>query len=391
MRRHFRATRPVSACIAAGLLLASCGFDSVYDVPLPGGADVGDDPTTVTIEFRDVLDLVPQSAVKVDDVTVGKVTDIEMDDWNALVTVEIRKSVDLPDNATASIRQTSILGEKFVSLEEPAGEATGELESGEEIPLAHTGRNPEIEEVLGALSMVLNGGGVAQLQTITHELNRVFDGREKDVKSLIRRLGKFMGDIDRQKPEIVEALRKIDRLGRNANDQTKAIESALDNLPKTVRVLNNQRDEFVRMLKKLDRFSDVGTSVIRRSKSDTVANLRDLAPILRNLNRSGTSLVKSLRLLLTAPYPDSLVGSTPEEARDYDKGSFIDATITFNPHIQAIIDDMSPAEYNKLVRILGGSARTGPTPRNGDSSSTTDLDSAEGLGRLLLVEGSDSP
>ncbi|MDN5852067.1 MAG: MCE family protein, partial [Actinomycetia bacterium] len=323
MHSKLRLLRTASAGVAVGLLVSSCGFNSVYDVPLPGGADVGDDPTTVTIEFRDVLDLVPQSAVKVDDVTVGKVTDIEMEDWNAVVTVEVRKSVDLPANATASIRQTSILGEKFVSLEEPPGKATGELGSGDEIPLSRTGRNPEIEEVLGALSMVLNGGGVAQLQTITHELNRVFDGREKDVKSLIRRLGKFMGDIDRQKPEIVEALRKIDRLGSNANDQTKAIEAALDNLPQTVRVLNNQRDEFVRMLEKLDRFSDVGTNVIRRSKHDTVANLRDLAPILRNLNRSGTSLVKSLRLLLTAPYPDSLVGKTPEEARSYDKGAYL--------------------------------------------------------------------
>ncbi|HLR84369.1 MAG TPA: MCE family protein, partial [Nocardioidaceae bacterium] len=373
----------------AAIFATSCGFSSVYDVPLPGGANVGDDPKTVTIEFRDVLDLVPQSAVKVDDVTVGKVTDIEMDDWNAVVTVEFRKSVDLPENATASIRQTSILGEKFVSLEAPSGKAvTNELESGDEIPLSRTGRNPEIEEVLGALSMVLNGGGVAQLQTITNELNRVFDGREKDVKSVIRRLGKFMGDIDRQKPEIVDALRKIDQLGKNANDQTEAIEAALDNLPKTVRVLDNQRDEFVQMLKKLDRFSDVGTQVIRRSKDDTVANLRDLAPILRNLNRSGTSLVKSLRLLLTAPYPDALVGETPGEARDYDKGAYLNAQLTFNPDIQSIIDDMSPAEYNKLVRILGGSARTTPPQGNGESASKN-LDSAEGLGRLFL-EGSES-
>ena len=41
-------------------------------MPLPGGADLGGDPYAVTVEFRDVLDLVPQSAVKVDDVTVGQ-------------------------------------------------------------------------------------------------------------------------------------------------------------------------------------------------------------------------------------------------------------------------------------------------------------------------------
>ena len=46
------------------LVLAGC------DVPLPGGAPSG--PSyEVTAEFSDVLDLVPQAAVKVNDVTVG--------------------------------------------------------------------------------------------------------------------------------------------------------------------------------------------------------------------------------------------------------------------------------------------------------------------------------
>ena len=33
------------------------------------------------------------------------------------------------------------------------------------------GRAAEVEEVLGALSMLLNGGGVAQIKTISTELN----------------------------------------------------------------------------------------------------------------------------------------------------------------------------------------------------------------------------
>ena len=68
-------------------------------MPLPGGAEVGDNPYTVTVEFRDVLDLVPQSAVKVDDVTVGKVEDISLEGYTAEVTVELPQDVELPDNA----------------------------------------------------------------------------------------------------------------------------------------------------------------------------------------------------------------------------------------------------------------------------------------------------
>ena len=66
--------------IAVAILLSACDF-SVQKMPLPGGADVGENPMTVHVQFPDVLDLVPQSTVKVADVTVGKVTDVELDGY----------------------------------------------------------------------------------------------------------------------------------------------------------------------------------------------------------------------------------------------------------------------------------------------------------------------
>ena len=59
------------------VVFTGCDFD-VYKLPLPGGTDVGDDPMTVKVQFTDVLDLVPKTSVKVNDVSVGNVTDIEL-------------------------------------------------------------------------------------------------------------------------------------------------------------------------------------------------------------------------------------------------------------------------------------------------------------------------
>src|SRR5690606_17145612 len=108
----------LTALACATLVLPSAGC-SAEDLPLPGGVDTGPDPYHVTVEFRDVLDLVPRSAVKVDDVDVGEVEEIWLDGYVAKVRLRIRGSVRLPDNATARIRQTSLLGEKFVSLAAP--------------------------------------------------------------------------------------------------------------------------------------------------------------------------------------------------------------------------------------------------------------------------------
>jgi len=172
----------VATAVVGAVVLSSC---SIYDVPLPGGANVGSHPIKVHIMFRDVLDLVPQSTVKVDDVTVGKVTKISLKGYVADVTVALPKSVDLPDNTVAEIRQTSLLGEKFVSLSKP-DDPEGQLGNGDVIGLEDTGRNPELEEVFGALALLLNGGGVAQLKTISEELNTAFAGREDSVETLLR-------------------------------------------------------------------------------------------------------------------------------------------------------------------------------------------------------------
>ncbi len=111
-----------------------------------------------------MLDLVPQSGVRVADVPVGRVEEIELnaEDWTAVVTISVNGDVELPANAVAAIQQSSLLGEKYVELAPPGGEEPeGTLEDGALIPLDRTNRNVEVEELLGAMSLVLNGGGLA--------------------------------------------------------------------------------------------------------------------------------------------------------------------------------------------------------------------------------------
>src|SRR5689334_25442770 len=94
--------RRVAALVTLVMLLSGCGFRGAYSFNLPGGADVGDHPMTLQIQFRDVLDLVPQSAVRVADVPVGRVEKISLgSNWTALVTVVVNGNVHLPANATA--------------------------------------------------------------------------------------------------------------------------------------------------------------------------------------------------------------------------------------------------------------------------------------------------
>jgi phospholipid/cholesterol/gamma-HCH transport system substrate-binding protein len=97
-----RMRRFLTAVVAATALATVGGCQGAFDLPLPGGAAQSGDVIHVTAEFADVLDLVPQSAVKVDQVTVGAVEKIELNGWTARVTLRLPKGVPLPDNAVTA-------------------------------------------------------------------------------------------------------------------------------------------------------------------------------------------------------------------------------------------------------------------------------------------------
>jgi phospholipid/cholesterol/gamma-HCH transport system substrate-binding protein len=299
----------VSAVVAAlagvlVVLLSAC--QGAYDLPLPGGKAMDGKGYQVTAEFSDVLDLVPQSAVKVNDVTVGRVQRITVHGWTASVTLHVDDSVHLPANATAQLQQTSLLGEKYVELSPPTGVAPqGRLANGAVIPLASTGRDPQVEDVLGALSLLLNGGGVAQLKIITTELNKATHGNESSIRDLISQLNTFVGGLDAQRSQIVKALDAVDRLSARLDAQKADLVTALDHLPAGLKLLADQRAQLTAMLASLDRLGAVGTRVITASKADTVADLTALRPTLTQLTKAGDDLPNSLRLLLTFPFPDN--------------------------------------------------------------------------------------
>jgi phospholipid/cholesterol/gamma-HCH transport system substrate-binding protein len=322
------------------LLLTGCGFRGAYSFTLPGGADLGDEPYRVQVEFLDVLDLVPQSGVRVADVPVGRVEEIELgDDWTAVVTISVNGDVELPANAVAAIQQTSLLGEKFVELAAPGTEQpVGQLEDGALIPLERTNRNVEVEELLGALSLVLNGGGLAQLQTINRELGEALEGREDAIRSTLSELDTFIGGLDEQRAEINRALDSVNTLSQTLADRTATIETALDTIGPGLDVINEQRGLLVSMLDSLARLGDVGTRVINQAGANTIEDLRLLQPILTQLAAAGPDLAGSLDLLLTYPFPaSSLTALNYRDAQTGGFGLFANMTATLDLNLTSLL------------------------------------------------------
>ncbi len=389
-----------AALAAAGMLgLSGCGFSGLYNIPLPGGANLGGHPYTVTADFSDALDLVPQSAVRVNDVPVGRVDSINItpDGRTAEVKLKINGSVRLPANATAAVEQTTLLGEKYVQLSAPSGGVApeGTLANGAVISEDKTSAGIQVEDVFGALSLLLNGGGLGQLQSIDDELNKAQAGHTAEFRSLFTSLDSVVGQLNAHRTDITTALDQLDTLSATLASNDNKIDNVLQNLSPGLQVLANERTQFTAMLTSLQRLSTVSVSTIHASQAEFIEDLTLLKPILDQLTAAGQALPDSLQVLFTYPFPDAAVGAI--------KGDYLNAFITLNLHSSQADADTPPmtrqpgltqsqvtaAQHAAPTTAAGPSSRSAP-PTLLPSSTTISI-SASGSPLGTSSSGSPTP
>ncbi|MFC9840839.1 MCE family protein [Rhodococcus sp. NPDC127530] len=318
--------RRISACTALTLTAATltgCGFKGVNSIVLPGEG-TGDDSYTVSLQFDSVANLVPNSEVKLNDVTVGTVKSIRLDGWQPIVEVGIRGDVVLPADTTAAVSQKSLLGAQIVELAVPPdGQNTGHLDDGAVIPLDRTSKFPETEELLGSLSLWLNGGAVDHLRTITVEMNKSFGGNDRTVRNLIDQLNALVGTLDSQRYEITSLIDQMDNFGKSLTDQKVELGSAIERLEPGLTVLNRQSNDIVNAAGAMATFGDLGTQAVEGSRESLLSIMSDLQPILDSLVTAAPDLPNAADILLTLLFPVSTHDNVL-------KGDYLSAAGTFN-------------------------------------------------------------
>lgn len=294
--------------LATVLLLLACAvLTSGCDLrpnshTLPGQVAVGRDGYTVTATFDNVENLVPNSAVMADDVTIGTVIRIRVSDWKAKVTMRLKRSVRLPANVRLLIGQKTLLGAQYVEVQQPVQPA-GQLVDGAKLTEADTGVYPETEQILAGVSLLLNNGGLSQLSTITGELSRSLDGRIPDTRQLIRQLNQVLAVANRRKQDFIAALTEIDSLAAKLRKEREMVADALDALAPGLKALATERKRLVHAIDAVGHLSKVGNEVITRSRDSLEANLESMRPILNELAKAGDSIPEALKYLITVPFP----------------------------------------------------------------------------------------
>ena len=329
-RRSLRAALMIAVVTA---IATACGFDGADSLPVPGAQGTGNGSYEISAVIPTAAGLTNNSPVMLNDVTVGSVGNIDVDaNWHAAVPIRLNPGVQVPRGSYVKVGMTSVLGSTHLAIVPPEKATTGYLHAGDQIPLPAcpeqknieqpSGQRvadinsaqqvpqcayPTTEQVLSALSVVLNGGGLSQLGDITHELSQVLGGNAASIRALVPRLNTLISDLSSQSGDIIDAMDGLDRLSTTINQQKPTVEKALADGPAILAMLNDERDKFTGALSALSGLSKTVNDVLRANTDDIKTIVANLNPTLGALAAAGPALPGATRILFTFPFLEETI------------------------------------------------------------------------------------
>ena len=186
------------------MVVASGCSTTLDDVPLPGTGVEGE-TVKVRVDFDEALNLATGAVVKVNGVDSGRVEKVEVRTsgrgprwWSARTrgcATARRRGCATPPRWASSSSTSSTRTSGTVLADAPC------------ITTRDTTTAPTVEDAMSQASLLVNGGGLGQLQTVTQELNAALGGREGTFRDLLQQTRTFLTQANATTADIDRALR----------------------------------------------------------------------------------------------------------------------------------------------------------------------------------------
>ncbi|HJT38494.1 MAG TPA: MCE family protein [Actinomycetota bacterium] len=293
--------RRALAIVAIALLasgLAACGT--------PGG--------TINVDaiFRQIGDLPRFANVQSSDVVIGSVRAIRLDGYDARVTLRIDKTANIPSNAIALIRSTSLLGEEFVDLRPPSNEpaSTQPLRNGDVIPLTRTDRIPGLDDALISLGRLLEGGTTADLATVIRSSAQIVKDKGAELGQIFAELRQVTPVLAGRAPDLSTAISNLNSAISTIASSTDVVSRAISSTADATGILAQQRSDLDRLVLSLGSASSVLARITTATEPAADRQVKDLTAVLDEVMTATGDLDKALSslALFTDLWPKAIPG-----------------------------------------------------------------------------------
>ncbi len=264
--------------------------------------------------FTDAAGLRKGDDVKLAGVKVGRVTGIEADRDEGLVTVKwvVNDGVDIREEAGADIALETLLGSKFVRITQPTegDDLMADLPSDKRvIPVDRTTTPVDVFDLTREATDRIEATDNDRLNDLILQLAEITKDKRGTVTDLIDSVDTLASAINEREGQLDALLESADELASNLADKDQTLVTLIDSSRTILDFLIQRRDELAAAL---GAGSDAVRSLsvlIDANAAELDAILDDLHPTLATVDANMPQLNRALAITGPAFYGQSLAGT----------------------------------------------------------------------------------
>lgn len=278
----------VAVLVSGACLVSGCSLDPAR-LPVPG-AYVPIDKYTIKIEFSSVLNLPARAKVDLGGVQVGVLDRVQLVGSTAVAYVEVNRSVKLPQNTRAELRQATVLGDIYIALLPAESPAPAALHDGDTIPLRNTVPADNIEDVLRSVSTLVAGGSLTTLEESVTNFNSAFSKDPAELDRMRQKLAGMLRDLAANQGTIDEILTSTERVSNGLLADTGAFDRLINEGPVRLRAMSAVLPGIVQLLVCAQDLGRYGGELLVPNTPDFLQMLSYITPTVRSIASADTTL-----------------------------------------------------------------------------------------------------
>ena len=240
--------------------------------------------------------------VRIAGVEVGKVEKITME-RDATLTVEFGtdQSVVLTEGSRAVVRYDNLIGDRFLGLEEGAGDTT-RLRPGATIPLDRTAPALDLDALIGGFKPLFRALNPDQVNTLSADLISAFQGEGETIGSFLTQTASVTNTLADRDQLIGQVIGNLDTVLGSLSDQSAQFDKAVTSLSHLVDGLAAHRGEIASGLANVNNAAGTVADLLTQARPP-------LKEVVTQIDRTAAAV------LLDHEYFDNLLNTLPDKYR----------------------------------------------------------------------------
>lgn len=281
--------------VKLGLYGVACAAVFLWLVSIVGNVDFFAEREDYQAVLDDTTGLLENDEVRIAGVESGRVTDIEVERGQAIVSFSLDDDIEITDTAQVGVRWRNVLGQKYLYIY--PGEGGQPLESGDQLPIEQAVPSADVGELLNALGPVLQSIDPDDANAFVQAVSEGVSGNESEVRALLTDAATVAESVGATDAEVGRIITNLDDLLGALADRDEALDSTLTDLSTLSTGLAQRNDVLSDVVVQFSQVQEQLNTLLQENRGDLDGTIADLATIASTLRTHREDLDAALATL----------------------------------------------------------------------------------------------